>query len=104
MSLRTGARCAACGTMRSPGELLAVTRVESGAMRYVCRPKVDGRCFGSVGSAAAESIALADSAGARLVDRALMNEPAWAGQLPGGGADGFLSPSAPAALMGGSDE
>ena len=105
----TRTRCTACGTLRSPGELLAVTEIATGAVRCICRHDIDARCFASVRSAAAERIALADSTAARLVDRAHTSAPAPAGtfsgerrpdppRLPGTAGVGGLSflPPAPA--------
>lgn len=62
----TGARvCAACRITRPIGSLIAVTSRATGSVRFVCRPsladQVPGRppCFGVVGPASVEAIALA---------------------------------------------
>ena len=56
----TAERCSACRTVRDLAELLRVT--ETGGLhrsRFVCRPNVDTRCFGSVGPRSGEAITTA---------------------------------------------
>lgn len=51
------AACSACRATRPLAELLRVT--ETGGLRrskYICRPNVDVRCFGSIGSRTGEAI------------------------------------------------
>ena len=52
--------CWSCGTPRDLRDLLRCS--ETGGLhrsRFLCRPSVDGRCFGSVGRRDLETIALA---------------------------------------------
>ena len=53
--------CWSCGTPRDLRDLLRCS--ETGGLhrsRFLCRPSVDGRCFGSVGRRDLETIALAE--------------------------------------------
>ena len=58
------ARCADCGSLWPLADLLLVTDLATGQQRFICRPSLAPRCFGTVKSRAAESIAPA-----QLVDR-----------------------------------
>ena len=52
--------CWSCGTPRDLRDLLRCSETGGlGRSRFVCRPSVNGRCFGSVGRRDLETIALA---------------------------------------------